>query len=331
MIELGLGHAVEVGDVCLAIGNNLGLQGTVTQGIISAVGRFMDNKQPDSSRRTAARSKLRVPLIQTSASINPGSSGGALVDMNGHLIGINTAIVTPSRGNVGLAFAVPANYILPILAAVDANEPSIKRPFIGLTLGQNPWPKKGILVHGVMRDGPAGRAGVLAKDIILKLNNTPTLDSDRFLMMIALQNIGSSVQLKVDRNGQEKMISITIGVWKPAKDKLLVVKDETNPLDGTTLAEMNPGLNGELGLDPQLQGVVVLKVAGGSSAAGLFQTGDRILKIGTSTIKTLEDLTRAVEKNIGKLSAATTLKIRVARGSVVIEFRLSLRPLKSKL
>mmetsp|Transcript_770 Transcript_770/g.1104 ORF Transcript_770/g.1104 Transcript_770/m.1104 type:complete len:209 (+) Transcript_770:112-738(+) len=207
----------------------------------------------------------------------------------------------------------------------------IKRPFIGLTLGKNPWPRKGILVHAVMKDGPAGRAGVLARDIILKLNDTPTLDSDRFLMMIALQSIGSNAQLTVDRGGQEKVINIAIGVWKPAKDKLLVVKDETNPLNGTTFAEMNPELNGELGLDPQLQGVVVLKVADGTSAAGLFQTGDRILKIGRNGIKTLEDLTREVENNIGKLSAASTLKIRVARGNVVIEFRLSLKPLKSKL
>uniref|UniRef100_A0A7S2XDD3 PDZ domain-containing protein n=1 Tax=Lotharella oceanica TaxID=641309 RepID=A0A7S2XDD3_9EUKA len=322
-LPLGRGDECEVGDVVLAIGNNLGLQGTVTQGIISAVGRFMDNK--------SLTSKISVPLIQTSASINPGSSGGALVNMKGNLVGINTAIVTTSGGNIGLAFAVPANYIIPVLDAVDQGRKTVRRPYIGCTLGKLPYPDKGVLVHNVMKNGPAAKAGVVAKDVIVALGDRAISDSDRFLMMISLQKIGENVRLKVRRGGTKDVeCTLRVGEWKKNKEKILVIKDERNPLEGTTLGEMSPTLNSRLGLDAAMSGVVVIKVSPGSTAEGLFQPKDNILQVDDKKISSIADLVKAIEPVV-KSTTPTVVNIRVARGEVVIEFRLSVGPPRSKL
>ena len=109
-IKLGSAEITKVGDYVIAIGNNLGFHGTVTDGIISAIGRATDDRIPITYKQ--------FPLIQTNASINPGSSGGGLVNMNGELIGINESIASASGGNVGVGFAVPSNFVIPLLRSV---------------------------------------------------------------------------------------------------------------------------------------------------------------------------------------------------------------------
>mmetsp|Transcript_4308 Transcript_4308/g.6443 ORF Transcript_4308/g.6443 Transcript_4308/m.6443 type:complete len:449 (+) Transcript_4308:105-1451(+) len=321
-IPLGCGETLEVGDVVLAIGNNLGLQGTVTQGIISAVGRVLANNRMSS--------KITVPLVQTSASINPGSSGGALVDMQGHLVGINTAILTPSRGNVGLAFAVPANYIIPLLRAVDAKLRRVQRPYIGCTLGKIEYPAKGVLIHDVVPEGPAAKGGIKAKDIILELNDQPVTDTDRLLMMIATQNIQSEISLKIQRGNNFFTRRVVIGIWKPREQKILVVKDEGNPFYGTTLSEMNPQLNSQLGIEASKRGVVVKEIAPRTSASGLFRRGDRVLQIDENKIANLTSLKLCIDDALKK-KKRSIISIRVARGAIVIEFRLSIGGTRSKL
>uniref|UniRef100_A0A7S3YFG7 PDZ domain-containing protein n=1 Tax=Lotharella globosa TaxID=91324 RepID=A0A7S3YFG7_9EUKA len=205
------------------------------------------------------------------------------------------------------------------------------RPYIGCTLGKIPYPDKGVLIHNVMKGGPASKAGVMAKDVIIALDDCPISDSDRFLMMISLQDIGGKVRLKVRRGGKREVECVLrVGEWEKKKEKILVVKDEQNPLEGTTLGEMSPTLNSRLGLDAALSGVVVIRVARGSTAEGLFQPKDHILQVGEQKIASLEDLTKAIEPVV-KSKTPTVVKIRVARGEVVIEFRLSVGSPRAKL
>ncbi|GAB5362695.1 hypothetical protein AAMO2058_000820000 [Amorphochlora amoebiformis] len=314
-LKIGRGDALEVGDVVLAIGNNLGLQGTVTQGIISAVGRVLPQKK-------SVVSKITVPLIQTSASINPGSSGGALVSMSGELVGINTAILTPSRGNVGLAFAVPSNYITPVLSAVDNKKKDVVRPFLGCTLKKVSYPGKGILVHSVLKGGPAEKGGIKAEDVIIELQDTNITDSDRFLMMVALQNINSEILIKVKRGDDIIRCTVKVGVWEKGTEQFIVVSDDRNPLSGSTIAQMNPTINSKLNIDQDKTGVVIIQVAANSIAAGLFRGGDQIIMIDKKKVTTLKDVTSRLDKAVSS-KTRTIVTIRVARGDAVIEFRLS--------
>ncbi len=348
-LNVGRGDVCEVGDVVLAIGNNLGLQGTVTQGIISALGRFIP-KQPGQGRSRGApnapdlASKIAVPLIQTSASINPGSSGGALVNMTGELVGINTMIVTPSGGNVGLAFAVPANYIAPVLRAVDAGRAGVRRPFIGCTLGRLPYPERGVLIHGVLKDGPAAHGGVQTKDVIFEVDGKRVEDSDRFLMMVSLRAIGDTIQLKVRRrrgkndgptaNSQDGSLevatcSVRVGAWKARLPELIKVTENDHPLQGVTFAEMGPVVNAQLGIkEASRKGVVVLRVDDGSPTAGFLLPGDQLVQIGPHPVRSVRDAKNAVGA-LGPGGAlrktAGPIKISVVRKNVQIEFTIRLR------
>ncbi len=343
VMQMGRGDSVEVGDVVLAIGNNLGLQGTVTQGIISCVGRIMPRGQGGNEGEDGSQggnslpistAKIAVPLIQTSASINPGSSGGALVNMSGELVGINTMIMTPSGGNVGLAFAVPANYITPLLQAVDESCDSVRRPFIGCTLSPTSFGLHGVNIHGVMKGGPADKGGIKSGDIVYKLGDVQVDDSDRFLMMIALQPIGSTVRLAIRRRKDKtKKVSaadvetlsctVVVGEWKPEQPKTLQVTDKASPLHGVTFAEMSAAVNNAIGIqDHALTGVVVLKVDQSSPTYGFFRVGDVIQKIATTKIDSLDNLEKAMNQVLFGAKGGKSFKIRVARRSVVIEFTL---------
>lgn len=199
-------HA-RVGDVVLAIGNPFGVGQTVTMGIISALGR----------------SQLGINtfenFIQTDAAINPGNSGGALVDVEGHLLGINSAIFSNSGGSLGIGFAIPVSTVKVVMESIIKHGQVI-RGWIGvepqditpeLAEGFSLNRKTGVMIAGVLRDGPADRVGVRPGDILLSINDKNIKDTTEMLNAVAQLTPGTQSKLSILRRNQELTINIKIG------------------------------------------------------------------------------------------------------------------------
>ncbi len=176
-ISLGNSESLKVGDVVLAIGNPFGFDNTVTQGIVSGLGSL--SKRSSEQPMVGIGIGLLDNLIQTDAAINPGNSGGALIDVYGNLVGINVAIITRSGGSQGIGFAIPINLVKEIMDEL-IDKGHIKRGWLGVQLIETSKEikdflgfdeKYGIYVQSVLKNGPAGEAGIKAGDIITKINN----------------------------------------------------------------------------------------------------------------------------------------------------------------
>jgi serine protease DegQ len=214
-IVLGNLSNVHVGDVVLAIGNPFGVGQTVTSGIVSALGR--DHLGINTFEN----------FIQTDAAINPGNSGGGLVDTQGRLIGINTAIFSKSGGSMGIGFAIPVNLAKQVMESIVANG-SVTRGWIGVEPRElNPeiiaafkLPKdaKGILISGVLKNGPAELGGVKPGDVLKEVNDKPLEDVRSLLNAVAALTPGDSAKLLVDRKGQSIVLSVQIGKRPSPKD-----------------------------------------------------------------------------------------------------------------
>jgi serine protease DegQ len=206
-VTFGRVDQVNVGDVVLAIGNPFGVGQTVTLGIVSALGR----------------SHLGINtfenFIQTDAAINPGNSGGALVDANGNLIGVNTAIYSRSGGSMGIGFAIPVSLARQVMEEIIATG-SVTRGWIGVEV-QDITPdlaesfklnnSKGVLIAGVVKAGPADRAGVKPGDILVEVEGKPVPDSSAMLNLVAAAQPGKVATLKVMRNGTSMAVKLTVG------------------------------------------------------------------------------------------------------------------------
>jgi serine protease DegQ len=207
-ITFGRPDQATVGDIVLAIGNPFGVGQTVTQGIVSGLGR----------------SHLGINtfenFIQTDAAINPGNSGGALVDVNGNLIGVNTAIYSLTRGSMGIGFAIPVSLAHQVMDQIIATG-SVTRGWIGVEVQditpelaesfKLPNGSKGVLIAGVVRGGPADRAGVKPGDILVEVEGKPVLDSSAMLNLVAEAQPGKAALLKVLRNSTAVAVKLTVG------------------------------------------------------------------------------------------------------------------------
>ena len=200
-------ETLNVGDVVLAIGNPFGVGQTVTQGIVSALGR------------NHLGINTFENFIQTDASINPGNSGGALIDANGNLVGINSAIYSRSGGSMGIGFAIPVSLAKQVMEQIAADG-SVTRGWIGIE-AQDITPElaesfklsneKGSLIAGVLRDSPADAAGIKSGDILVAINDKQVLDSSGMLNIIAVLKPNETAVLKIMRGGSEKQIKVTVG------------------------------------------------------------------------------------------------------------------------
>lgn len=207
-IEFAQPDQLSVGDVVLAIGNPFGVGQTVTMGIISALGR------------TQLGINTFENFIQTDAAINPGNSGGALLDARGQLLGINTAIYSRTGGSLGIGFAIPVSIVQEVMNQIIANgrvirgyigvEPQDLTPELSEAL-QLPAQQKGAIIAGVMRNGPAEKAGVHASDILVGIGEQRIDDTTQMLNTIARLTPGASVRFRFLRDGQEIELPITIG------------------------------------------------------------------------------------------------------------------------
>lgn len=196
VIAFGRPSEARVGDTVLAIGNPFGVGQTVTQGIISALGR----------------SRLGINtyenFIQTDAAINPGNSGGALVDTQGHLLGINTAIYTRSGGNQGIGFAIPADTARHVMESL-VTKGKVSRGYIGVEPRDAPE-GDGSLIAGVLRNGPADVAGIQPGDIVVAVNQKSIRNMTELMQSVASMSPGSEASFKVLRQGQSSELTVKI-------------------------------------------------------------------------------------------------------------------------
>lgn len=295
---------IEVGDIVLAIGNPFGVGQTVTSGIVSALGR---TNVADFSAFT-----------QTDAAINPGNSGGALVNLNGELVGVNTQIASRSGGSNGVGFAIPAELVA---RAVESTltEGKIIRPWLGArtnavdsalaaSLGLDR--ARGAIISELYPDGPADKAGLQERDIILSLGDTEVFDEAGLNFKLATLAKGSRVNAKVWRDGREQIIAMTTDVPQenPARDERYL--EGVHPLDGATVVNLSPALSDELGIDPYLTGVMVLTVERGSAASNnRFRPGHIIVDVNEKEVFT----TRELEKRLQSEEGVEAWGVTVAR------------------
>jgi len=206
-ISFGSSEALRVGDIVLAIGNPFGVGQTVTSGIISALGR------------TGLGINTFENFIQTDAAINPGNSGGALIDANGNLIGINTAIFTRTGSSAGIGFAIPVSTAKMVLDQI-VKSGAVTRGWIGVEVQEITPPMaesfklsstRGALIAGVLRGGPADKAGVKPGDVLVEVQGKPVADPAGMLNLIAALAPGQSAKVRLKRQGQDVDATVTVG------------------------------------------------------------------------------------------------------------------------
>ena len=205
-LEFSDSDKIEIGQWSIAFGNPMGLNDSMTVGVISAAGR----------------SSLGIEeienFIQTDAAINQGNSGGPLIDINGKVIGVNTAILSTSGGSVGLGFAIPSNLASVVKDSIIATG-KFEKPYIGVYLNNldsekikalNIKSTNGVLIAKVVADGPAARAGIQANDVIVAVNGKAVNSAGAFIGELAAKKVGESVELSVRRNSQTVKIRVTL-------------------------------------------------------------------------------------------------------------------------
>lgn len=260
---------VRVGDLAFAIGNPFGVGHSVSMGIVSATGRG-DVHITDYE-----------DFIQTDASINPGNSGGALVDSLGRLIGMNTAIYSRGGGNIGIGFAVPANLAKRVMDQIVGSG-KVVRGYLGVQITpvdaalarKFKLPNEhGAMVGEVVESGPAGKAGVAAGDVIVRLDGTEIADPRQLRMLVAGMKPGATVKLTVVRDGAERAIEVVLGELPDAK---VAAGDGEAAADpdatiGVALKDLDPQSRQQAGVPRKLEGALIAEVKDGSRAdrAGL--------------------------------------------------------------
>ena len=281
-IKLADSDKARVGDYAVAIGNPFGIGQTVTSGIISAL----------------ARSGLSMNgfenFIQTDASINQGNSGGALVNLNGELVGINTAIIAPSGGNVGIGFAIPSNMVKSLTSQlIEYGE--VKRGVLGIKGNEltsdiakafDLEVQKGAFVSEVMDDSAAKDAGIKSGDVIISMDGKPVDSFAELRAKIATTGAGRTVKLGLIRDGKE----ISVEVKLKNSDQLSTEAKSLHPaLDGATLT--NGDVKGQ-------KGVLIESIAKNSPASRLsLQEGDIITGVNKTRVESISDLRKIIDSN----------------------------------
>lgn len=299
--ELGNSDQLRVGDWVIAIGNPFGLSHTVTSGIVSAKGRVIGAGPYDD-------------FIQTDASINPGNSGGPLFDMNGEVIGINTAIVPNGQG---IGFAIPINTAKPLIPQLVKNG-KVTRGYIGANIqtitpdiskAMNLGDTKGALVADVVSGGPAAKAGIERGDVITAFNGKKVKDSHDLPAMVAATPVGDKATITVVRDGKEKNIKVKIAEL-PSKGS--TVESSAKPAQGKwglELQDLTPDIAGQLGIEAD-HGVLVAGVQPGSPAdEASIQQGDVILEVNRHPVKTVGE----AKKEINRAKDTNALLLLVQR------------------
>ncbi|MFT5176740.1 MAG: serine protease Do, partial [Gammaproteobacteria bacterium] len=292
-VDFGDSNHARVGDWVVAVGSPFGLGGTVTAGILSARGRDINSGPFDD-------------YLQVDAPINRGNSGGPLFDEAGQVIGVNTAIFSPTGGSVGIGFAIPSEIAAQVISALKADG-HVKRGWMGVNIqtlsaelaqGFGLDEPKGALVAGVLDDGPAQRAGVEVGDIILRFDDHEIKTMRDLPRAVAATKSGRDVDVAVLRAG--KPITITLSVGDMPGNENLALAPSSTPMDqmiGVTLSALDADIRAQLGLSEGASGVLITEVVKGSPAEreGL-RAGDLILRVGNGAVSTPEQVSGAMHE-----------------------------------
>ncbi|HEX8655675.1 MAG TPA: Do family serine endopeptidase [Allosphingosinicella sp.] len=331
-VRFGDSRQTRVGDWVIAIGNPFNLGGTVTAGIVSALHRNLNAGQYDR-------------YLQTDAPINSGNSGGPMFDLNGNVIGINTALISPTGGNVGIGFAIPAEQARPIVETLMRGE-RVRRGYMGVSLQPLTDPgvaqalgierNRGELVNSVTPGGPAARAGIQQGDVIISVNNQPVNLEQTLSYLVSNTQVGARVPVEIVRGGQRRTVTVTLAE-RPSDEELARLngpdttpatpgpgggKEETQSPSqrstreglGLTVQTLTPEVARQLGLEAGARGVVVASVDPNSDAAVKnLQPGDIIVSIDNQATPTPEAAAAAVQA--ARTARRGTVLLLVRRGA----------------
>lgn len=293
VLELTDSDAVEVGDFSLAIGNPFGVGQTVTSGIVSAT-----------ARTNQGISNYQF-FIQTDASVNPGNSGGALVGLDGKLMGINTAIFTRTGDSAGIGFAIPSNMVKTVVEAALANG-AIVRPWVGFSgqpvnfqIAQSLGLERpgGVLVDSIYPEGPAERAGILPGDIILMVDDKEVIDTPGLNFRIATAGEGTEVLFAVNRGGELIVLPVMLEMPPEVPPRNETILEGRHLFQQVKIANLSPRLSEEIGINVLEVGVIVLEVDQRSPAGrrNFVRPGDIFLSLNGIPIDLVSDLVGALE------------------------------------
>jgi Do/DeqQ family serine protease len=295
-LRLGDSDAVQVGDVVLAIGNPLGLGQTVTLGIVSAKGRSTGTGNYED-------------FLQTDAPINQGNSGGALVSTRGELIGINSQILSPSGGNIGIGFAIPANMARDVMNDLRQGG-RVRRAQLGVTIqpvtseiaeSLGLGSVRGAIVSSVQPGSAADNAGIVRGDVITSFNGQPVQDLNSLRNRVAAAEPGSAATVTVVRDGGERKLSVTLNEVPASASARTIETPDSQTALGISVAPLTPELAARAGLPRDVSGLLVQEVGPGSRAeAAGIQPGDVIQEVNRKAVNSVEALRAAVQGSAGR-------------------------------
>ncbi len=318
-VKFGSSEKIKVGDWVMAIGNPFGLGGSVSVGIISAKQRDINSGPYDD-------------FLQTDAAINKGNSGGPLFNMDGDVIGVNTAIISPTGGSIGIGFSVPSDVAANVIDQLRQFGET-RRGWLGVkiqtvtediaeTLGQEK--RKGALVATVTDNSPAAQGGMQPGDIITKFDGKDVRTMRSLPRFVAQTPIGKAVDVEVVRNGEEKSLSIRIGRLEEGKKKKAVTKKpEKKPapkvreLIGMKLSPLTEALKKKHRLGKDVKGVVVTEIdPKGPAIHKNIKVGDVIVEAAQSPVSTPNDVATSIERMKQAGRRAILLRVEDARGDL---------------
>ncbi|MGY6533365.1 Do family serine endopeptidase [Glycocaulis sp.] len=325
-VRFGDSDASRVGDWVIAIGNPFGLGSSLTAGVISARGREIGGRYDD--------------YLQTDVAINRGNSGGPLFNMDGEVVGVNTAIFSPTGASVGISFSIPSNIAAPIIRQLSEFGET-RRGWLGVNvqavtldvaeaLGLSA--PRGAIVSRVDPDGPAYTAGLERGDLILAFNGQPVPDDRRLPRMVADTEIGARVEVDILRRGDP--MTLEVEVARLAEDEAaparpVGVEEDAAPLGpsartvfGLTLAPITDALRRMHRLHPDARGLVVTAIEAGSDAAGKVRVGDVVEEIAWTQVSSVDEARQLARAAAGEAGAPVLFSLN-RQGQYILQ---SIRP-----
>jgi serine protease Do len=294
-VNMGDSDSARVGDIVLAIGNPFGLGGSLSVGVVSARNRNIDAGRYDD-------------FIQTDAAINRGNSGGPLFDMSGDVIGVNTAIVSPTGGSVGVGFATPTSIVRPVVEQL-LRYGEIRRGWLGVRLANLTAAaaeragyrgEGGAVVTRVTPNGPAAAAGLRPGDVVLRFGDRAVADSRMLTRMVGESAVGAQVPMEIVRDGRRMTITATIERLEETDSGVRAARDGDDAaaprrdggprggrIFGVALSELDASLREEFQIEPDVRGLVVLAVDIGAANDGVVRPGDVIEEMAFQSTNTI--------------------------------------------